>query len=204
MVEYIEKSGHPTLKIEYTEPDCIDRIANYIEFLTQIHGREYDKICIFCIGTDRCIYDALGPLVGHKLSKRKIVTRNVNLIGTLRQPAHALNLDDMRKRIPKNSLVIAIDASVGSDESLGLIYVSNSKVSPGSGTNKDLGSIGDISIKAITISHSDSLLFGNPSSTRLSFVNNLSEAVYRGIHLYVKRRYDPREIERNQKMATLS
>lgn len=54
---------------------------------------------IVCIGTDKCIGDCLGPLVG------SILTENffpLPVYGTLSSPIHALNIDERLNEIYSN------------------------------------------------------------------------------------------------------
>lgn len=48
------------------------------------------KTVIVCIGTDKCIGDCLGPLVGTMLLEKFIP---LPVYGTIKSPMHALNLE---------------------------------------------------------------------------------------------------------------
>ena len=59
--------------------------------------------------------DALGPLVGYRLSHYH--TLGAMVFGTLEQPVHAANLRDTLQRINReipDNFIIAIDACLGS------------------------------------------------------------------------------------------
>ena len=80
----------------------------------------WEEIIILCIGSDRITGDSLGPLIGHQLSKCR--WRNIRIYGTLDYPVHALNLEatlDKIKRRHPSSLLIAVDASLGSKKHVG-------------------------------------------------------------------------------------
>lgn len=106
---------------------------------------------VLCIGTDRMIGDSLGPLVGSLLEKKR--RSGLAVYGTLSCPVHALNLDEtldeIKKKHPRNP-VIAVDASLGDSLQIGKISVRPGSLCPGSGVNKDLPLVGDISITGIT------------------------------------------------------
>jgi putative sporulation protein YyaC len=111
-------------------------------------GKADGGISIICIGTDRSTGDSYGPLTGHMLSK--IAFCDFELFGTFKEPVHALTLSRTLERIDlAHSLVIAVDASVGSPEFVGHIGMSKEPIKPGSGLGKNLPSVGDISITGI-------------------------------------------------------
>ena len=67
---------------------------------------------IVCIGTDKCVGDCLGPLVGTFLEEHNFP---LPVYGTLKDPIHALNLDKKLEEINKlhpNACIIGIDACI--------------------------------------------------------------------------------------------
>lgn len=135
--------------------------------------KPYNKIIFFCIGTDRSTGDSYGPLVGHMLKKR-LNNPNIEVYGTLHNPIHAQNLEENLNSIDtKNNLIIAVDACAGRLESVGKIEIKNKPMNPGSAMDKDLPSVGDISIKGI-LNISGDFLFIRMQNTRLSIVYDLS------------------------------
>lgn len=110
--------------------------------------KSFRQICVICIGTDRSTGDSFGPLTGHMLSR--LTAFHFNLYGTFEAPVHALTLPETLDRInSKDSLVIAVDASVGNGEQVGYIGMGYEPVRPGSGLGKELPPVGDISITGI-------------------------------------------------------
>lgn len=106
---------------------------------------------ILCIGTDRIIGDSLGPMVGTMLKSRG--GGALPVYGTLEHTVNALNLREKELQIKKKhpgSLVIAVDASLGSVETIGSVYIHSGCLHPGAGVRKNLPGIGDISITGIT------------------------------------------------------
>lgn len=113
--------------------------------------KSYSGITILCIGSDRLIGDCFGPLTGHMLAGS--VPPGVSLCGTLEKPVHALSIRETIQGIDvSNSLVIAVDSSVGSDDEIGSITLCEGSVRPGSGLGKELPEVGDIAVTAITAS----------------------------------------------------
>lgn len=106
---------------------------------------------ILCVGTDRMIGDCLGPMVGSRLERE--AGGRLPVYGTLKNTVHALNIRDVNMHIKKkhpDSIVIAVDASLGSSEQIGSVYVHSGCLHPGAGVNKKLPAIGDIAITGIT------------------------------------------------------
>jgi putative sporulation protein YyaC len=106
------------------------------------HEKLQDVVFV-CIGTDRSTGDALGPLVGTYLTELGYT----NVIGTIDDPCHAENVTQLVREIPKGKTIIAIDACLGLASNIGLIRYYDGGLRPGDGVGKDLGVVGDYSIK---------------------------------------------------------
>lgn len=157
-----------------------------------------------CIGSDRSTGDSLGPLVGHQLCRaipgmslaervccvvperlRSVGAElaEVTVMGTLREPVHAINLRktmETIRRCYRDSLVVAVDASVGSERSVGGITLGIGSISPGMGVRKKLDEVGDIYITGVV--HGGA--YPEPEilqSTRLSLVMEMAECICSGI-----------------------
>jgi len=102
-------------------------------------------VVFVCIGTDRSTGDSLGPLVGTYLQKLGYT----NVIGTLDEPVNAVNLTERLKVIDGTKKVIAIDACLGQQTSVGRFQVAAGPLKPGAGVNKELPAVGDYHIKGI-------------------------------------------------------
>lgn len=109
-----------------------------------------ENLVFCCIGTDRSTGDALGPLVGSQLVEFKSFPFPV--IGTLKDPLHALNLEqemsDLKSKKPE-SFIVAIDACLGKGESIGKFLFQDSAIHPGQGVGKTLPAVGNASIKGV-------------------------------------------------------
>lgn len=154
------------------------------EFLGQY---KKDKCLILCIGTDRFIGDCLGPLTGTLLSKLSI---SVPVLGTLEEPVHAVNLRKTISHIKtyyKGHKVIAIDACLGTSQSVGYIQVKEGSIQPGRGVGKRLSHVGDCSIVGIVDEavESDDFEYENYlkiNNVRLGLVMKMSETIAKGIY----------------------
>lgn len=162
-----------------------------------------NKVLYLCIGSDRSTGDSLGPLIGHMLTckdrryqhgqyrepdapvrqKAAYGYGRPDVLGTLRQPVHAVNLEEIIELIEQeyqDAVVVAIDASIGSREHVGCITLSKGAMKPGLGVSKDLTAVGHISITGIVGSQGrfEPLILQN---TRLSVVMELADCICRGI-----------------------
>ena len=154
--------------------------------------KNFNELVILCIGSDRITGDSLGPLVGHSLSKTSL--KSTYIYGTLAQPVHALNLNKtikMLKNKHPHSLIIAVDASLGTKSHIGFLTVSQRALEPGLGVHKSLPSVGDIAITGIVnVSGAfDHFLLQN---TRLATVVQMADSIVSGILLAHHQYFGPR------------
>lgn len=136
-----------------------------------------DDVYFICIGTDRSTGDSLGPLVGTKLKELGYT----NVVGTLSDPVHAVNLEETVSSIPKGKYVIAIDACLGKSDSVQQIQLLNGPIQPGAGVNKELPPVGDFGIAGI-VNVGGFMEYFVLQNTRLSIVMDMSEKIVAAIH----------------------
>lgn len=144
-------------------------------------------IYIVCIGTDRSTGDSYGPFVGTFLESEGIK----NVIGTLENPLHAVNLQErLEKEVPANVFTIAIDACLGSSNNVGAISVSKKPVRPGAGVDRNLPLVGDMSIEAtVNVSSVSSFMdLMTLNSTRLHTVMNMATKTAEALKKALSRR----------------
>jgi putative sporulation protein YyaC len=159
--------------------------TNYKSSLASIKIGEYlkdrltDNTAIVCIGTDKCIIDSLGPMVGTLLSKMDI---GVDVYGTLINPVHAMNVSTRLKEIQNKNYdtIIAIDACLSNKKNIGIIELREGSLTPGKGVGKFLPEVGDISIIGVMDS-SDKDFHNLIQETRLSTVYEMAEVITEGI-----------------------
>lgn len=166
------------VKTDYKNPLSYYEIALFL--------RDYinkDSI-IVCIGTDRCIGDCLGPLVGTLLKHNNFP---LPVYGTISEPIHALNIDkkikDIKALHPHNNIV-AVDACLGDSESIGEIQARDYPVHPGKGVGKSLPNVGESSIIGIVDSNDNDEIF-NSTNIRLDLVLGMGKVITHAlIHSY--------------------
>lgn len=141
---------------------------------------------ILCIGSDLSVGDSLGPVTGTKL-KEKLSGLNCYVYGTLAKPitAHEVKyVNEFLKATHPNSPIIAVDAAVGLAGDIGLIKIAKRAIKPGSGANKKLSKVGDVSVMGIVAERSvfNYSLF---SATRLNIIYKMAEIISEGITNYI-------------------
>lgn len=155
--------------------------------------RSYFEIVFLCIGTDRIIGDAFGPLVGSKLEEKleRYNIFNLSIYGTLNENISYNNVKEKIRIIKekhKRACIVVIDAALAKEENVGKIFVTKEKMLLGKGLNKAKIEIGDISIKAV-VGKNYKLPKYNFSSLQNISLNNvieLANIVAEGIFEVVK------------------
>lgn len=141
---------------------------------------------VLCIGSDLSVGDSLGPVTGTKL-KEKLTGLNCYVYGTLAKPitAHEVKyMNEFLKVTHPDCPVIAVDAAVGQAGDIGLIKISDRGLKPGSGANKKLSKVGDISVMGIVAEHS-AFNYSLFSSTRLNIIYRMAEIISEGLASYI-------------------
>lgn len=137
-----------------------------------------ENAVIVCIGTDKCIGDCLGPLVG------TILTENffpLPVYGTLSSPIHALNIDERLSEIQANhpnASIIGVDACLGDEDDIGEIRIRDYAIHPGKGVGKELPEVGIASVIGI-VDSSDNAEFFFSRSIRLSLIMDMAKIISR-------------------------
>lgn len=147
-------------------------------------------IIFLCIGSDRSTGDSLGPLVGHNIKEFK--NKNIYVYGSLYYPVHSQNLENILKKINdsfENPYIVAIDASLGSFQNVGKVFIENKPLFPGLALNKNLPSVGDLSITGV-VNVSGKLEFMVLQNTRLYTVVTLAEFIAKGISYSIDKLID--------------
>nr|WP_207711389.1 spore protease YyaC [Sulfobacillus harzensis] len=140
---------------------------------------------IVCIGTDRATGDALGPLTGSFLLQNP--TRELVVHGTLDVPVHATNLHDIIRSHPRllKSRVLAVDASLGRPEEVGLITAGLGAIRPGAGVNKELPALGRYYVTG-TVNIGGFMDYYVLQNTRLALVMRMAHTIAEAILLSLR------------------
>jgi len=138
-------------------------------------------LVFLCIGSDRATGDSLGPIVGYKLKQHHLPS--VHIYGTLEQPVHAKNLNQVIREIHDtfdHPFIIAIDASLGKASHIGYFTLGEGSLRPGAGVGKDLPQVGNLHITGI-VNLSGFLENSLLQTTRLHTVMSLADQISTGI-----------------------
>lgn len=132
---------------------------------------------VLCIGSDLAVGDSLGPVTGTMLRERGEFRGYV--YGTLRNPVTAKevkHVDAFLRKTHPGSKIIAVDAAVGDENDIGLIKVVDAPLKPGSGANKRLGRVGDISVLGI-VAKKSAFSYSLLNLTRLNVIYSMARLV---------------------------
>lgn len=127
-----------------------------------------EKVIFVCIGSNKVIWDSIGPKVGSILKKQ---IGNKYVIGDIRSNiCSEKDLIAYHSKI-KEKYIIAIDSALEKEFLHGEIFVTEKPIVMGLGVNRNKGKIGDIGIK-IAI---------NKNLVNRKTIEQISEKVARGI-----------------------
>ncbi|MFW5648498.1 MAG: spore protease YyaC [Candidatus Alkaliphilus sp. MAG34] len=179
-ISNLEKSNSLNINSPMASMNFSIMLSKHIDLYFRPPNKE---LVLLCIGTDRSTGDALGPIVGHKLSRPLSRYNYVHLYGTLDEPVHAKNLNEKLKTIHSSldkPFIIAVDACLGKMDRIGCIAVNKGPLKPGAGVSKDLPAVGDISITGIVNlgGYMEYLVLQN---TRLSLVVKMADTLAQSI-----------------------
>ena len=144
---------------------------------------------VLCIGSVLAVGDSLGPVTGSLLRKYG-ADASCYVYGTLGTPVTAKEVKYVNaflKKTHPNSRVIAIDAAVGEETDVGLIKIFDGALRPGSGANKRLGKVGDVSILGI-VARKSAFSYSLLNLTRLNVVYSMAEIIANAVASLTTRR----------------
>lgn len=179
------------VSVHYMDDLAADELSMHlVDIVSQYPSK---KLVVACIGTDRSTGDTLGPLVGMMLTDLNLP--NVVVFGTLEEPLHAANLQSTLPFVEATAKelgapVLAVDASLGNQEDVGMIRLRKGPIWPGSGLGKDLPKIGDYHIAGV-VNFGGFMEYSVLRSTRLWLVMQMASVIAQGISQAMRYLYDP-------------
>lgn len=109
-----------------------------------------NKPVVLCVGTVNVLGDSLGPKVGDRLVEKFNVDAYV--YGRTARPVNGLNyltyVEHIKRHHP-DSIVIAVDACLGSKEDVGRVKYTAKGLRAGAALNKKLMTFGDLGILGV-------------------------------------------------------
>lgn len=198
-------SKNKTVYINIHERGALQSFSNtFNNYLYNLLPSYKYSLVILCIGTDRATGDSLGPLVGYKL--RALDFPGVHLYGTLDEPVHAKNLESTLAHIKNHhphSLILAIDACLGSIDHVGYITIGEGPIRPGAGVQKNLPSVGDFHITGI-VNFSSIMNMTILQNTRLSLVMKMADMIALNIRYCLWKYYQDKNTAQSSQASSLS
>jgi len=167
----------------FEDPQCLTDLQKVIHGNFMDLNASFSRTIVYmCIGTDRATGDCLGPLVGSRLQN---YLPNAAIYGTLQQPVHAVNLEEVMGNLAnqhENPLVVAIDACLGNVDRIGFVSVRRGSLKPGSAMNKTLPEVGDFYISGVVNvgGYFEHMVLQN---TRLFTVYKMADIIAKSIYL---------------------
>lgn len=165
------------IQFHYKEDDKESIKKNIAKkILKKFINSDKEELVVVNVGTDKCIGDAVAPLVGTLLERDKSV---ITYYGNCKEPIHALNIDSRLEEINKkhpNAFIIGVDACLGDRKNIGTIIYREKAIEPGRGIGKTLPHVGDCSIVGI-VDDLESATFFSSKSIRLSLIMEMSENI---------------------------
>ena len=140
--------------------------------LCRLLGESQTPPVILCVGSDLAIGDSLGPIAGTLLRQSGAASRCF-VYGTLRSPVTAKEIKYLREFLRQTHL--------------GLIKLSDTPLRPGSGANKRLGEVGDVSVLGI-VGERQGFSYSALNLTRLSLVFGMAQKIAGALGGYLAKR----------------
>ena len=155
------------------------------------NNREFSNVVFLCIGTDRITGDSFGPLVGYKLNSLFYNDNKIQILGNLNDLVCSSNINETINNINRNysnPFIIAVDSAISECNRPGSIIVSDGGVTLGSGVNRQVARIGDMSVKGVVATNLNNPRFNMKllQNVRLNLVMNMADVVSKGIYSVVE------------------
>jgi len=162
--------------VDYNDNSVHSKMYHYIQRLIKKQkDLQSRQVIILCIGSDRYIGDALGPLVGTYLEENT----NCVVYGSLDSPVHASNLVKVIADIHhqyQQPIIIAVDACLGNRIEIGNIEIWEGSLEAGIAVGARLPCVGHISIIGV-VNASGRMGYLDLQNTPLSIVMKLSKCI---------------------------
>lgn len=162
------------VKTHYDDQEAKRELVKGLQLVLDSSSKE---TVFLCLGSERHILDCFGPLVGTMLSTR---LPDLQVYGTLDYPLNARNLvreiRNIKQQIP-NRMEIAIDASLGVADDIGVIKLKQGSLAPGKALAKSLPPIGHLSLIGIVGAGTDRARVTAPNGGSLAHVYHMASVV---------------------------
>ncbi len=130
-----------------------------------------------CLGSDKLIFDCLGPLVGSLLKGDKRFDGYV--YGTMSEPVTALQVEEAIRFIRRfhfGAEVTVVDSAIGKKEEIGTVKMFDRGLRPALGVDKEMRIVGDKSIMGI-VTTKDKVKNLNTCNVKLNSVYSMAKRI---------------------------
>ena len=157
-------------------------------FIYKILKKELKNDCtkiFLCVGTNNCVGDSLGPIVGDILTQ-KINSNNIYIVGNSNKNLNSKNFNQNIEKIKNeiyNPFFIIIDSALANKEVIGKVIINNNSMIIGSALNKKHELIGNLCIKGVVGENKENSVenFFYLNSVPKAMVENLSYKIANSI-----------------------
>jgi putative sporulation protein YyaC len=142
------------------------------------------NIVFLCIGSNRIIGDAFGPVVGSILKKQFKNTDEIEIIGNLDDVVTYNNIAErINENNKDNKLIIVVDSALSHKANIGKVFIQNRGLKYAESLKKKNKTIGDISIKAVVGENENNSLknFYNLQKVSIERIYGMCNIVSNGI-----------------------
>lgn len=160
--------------------------SNTICNLTE--NKIYSNIIFLCVGTDKMLADAFGPIVGNKLKRLFEGKNNIDIVGNLGNTVCDSNIEEVLEEIKRgyiNPFIVAVDSALScNEENVGKIVVGEGGIVLGKGLGKEKFHVGDMNIKGVVAKDMENVKQNllNLRNINLGFVIDMADIVADGIY----------------------
>jgi len=161
--------------IKGTEKEKLEVSPLLKQFMIEIRQNcvGVNDIIFLCIGSDRSSGDAFGPIVGSLLQQLGFP----HVIGTLADPCDAHSVErQINTAMKENKLIVAIDACLGHNKTVGQFLLNNGPIQPGAAIGRRLPFVGHYSIAGV-VNEMGPKAYWKLQTTSLQLVLNMAAAI---------------------------
>lgn len=184
---WLKSQSAEETRVHIDDPGAVLTLSRRLSVVLEESPKRKNPL-IVCIGTDRSTGDSLGPLTGWRLDKL-LFKKAVSVFGTVDNPVHAQNLQALLGEIAESSQerpVIAVDACLGVLSNVKTILLEEKPLRPGTGVNKTLPPVGDVSISGI-VNTGGFMEIQVLQNTRLAVVMKMAHVIADSIYLALQK-----------------
>ncbi len=151
-----------------------------------LENNQKATIYFVCLGTNRIIGDAFGPVVGSVLKKHLQIDSSVQVLGDLKECITYENVNriiDLLAVNYKANLIIVLDSALSCKKNIGKVFVQNRGLKYAESLKKRNSRIGNISIKAVVGENADNAIdnFNNLKNVSIAEIERMCNIVSNGI-----------------------